>query len=428
MNVPPSSVPPFSVEVLAVGDELLIGDIVNGNAAWIGAQLTAAGLAVTGSAVVGDDIGRIAGAVREALDRADALIITGGLGPTQDDLTREGLAAVAGVALHRDPELERRLRERFAAVRRDVPDMNFRQADVPAGAAPLPNPRGSAPGLRMELADGVVYALPGVPREMQAMVEQTVLPDLLARVDRPVAIVARTLRTAGVWESEVAQLLAPEVERCAETGNPTIAFLAGGGQVRVRILATAATTDEARALVAPVEQFARARLGEAVYGVDDDTLDGVVHRLLAARSATVAVAESLTGGLLGAALTAMPGSSATFRGGITAYATDAKAGVLGVPAEILDRHGAVATETAEAMAAAARERLGATYGLALTGVAGPGEQEGNPPGTLHIGLAGPAGVRSWSTRLPGDREWVRQLAVIAALDRLRRHLTAEFAD
>ncbi|HVF03914.1 MAG TPA: competence/damage-inducible protein A [Frankiaceae bacterium] len=410
------------VELLAVGTELLFGDIVNTNAAWLGQRLAEAGIDVTTSVVVGDNIGRIASAVRVALERADALVVTGGIGPTQDDLTREALAEAAGVPLVRNPDLEAALRERFTALRRDVPEMNYRQADLPVGAASIPNPRGSAPGVRVAIGGGVAYALPGVPHEMQRMFADSVLPDLLARAGEPACIVHRVLRTAGMWESAVAAALAGQVDRLERDGGVTVAFLASQGQTRVRLTAKAATPEEARALIEPEEALARAALGDAVYGADDDTLDGVVAALLRARGATVAVAESLTGGLLAAELTRAAGASDVFTGGVVAYATDVKETLLGVPPPLLAQFGAVSRECAEAMATGVRERLGATYGLSLTGVAGPGEQEGKPVGTLYAGLSGPSGAVVRDLRLPGDRTLIRGYAVVAALNLLRLHL------
>jgi nicotinamide-nucleotide amidase len=417
------------VELLAVGTELLLGDIVNTNAAWLGQRLAESGFDVTTSVVVGDNIGRIAETLRAGLARADAVVITGGLGPTQDDLTREGIALVAGVGLVRDPDLAEGLRRRYADLGRTPAQMNFRQADLPVGATSLPNTKGSAPGVRMEVpapgaagGTGVVYAMPGVPFEMEAMFHASVLSDLLARAGEPAVIVSRVIRTAGIWESSVAEALADEVSRLEELGNPTIAFLAGGGQVRVRITAKATSRESALALVAPVEERARGLLGDAVYGADDDTLPGVVHALLREQGGSVAVAESLTGGLLGATLTDVPGASATFRGGIVAYATDLKSGALDVPSQLLADRGAVSRDVAAAMAAGVRRRLGATHGLATTGVAGPDEQEGQPVGTLHVGLSTPSGGVVRSLRVPGDRARVRQLAVVHALDLLRRSL------
>ena len=406
------------VELLAVGTELLFGDIVNTNAAWLGQRLAEAGMDVTTSVVVGDNVDRIASAVTVALGRADALVVTGGIGPTQDDLTREALALAAGVPLERDPELERALRERFEALRRDVPAMNYRQAELPAGATSIPNPRGSAPGVRVEIGSGVAYALPGVPHEMKAMFTETVLPDLLRTGGQPACIVHRVLRTAGMWESAVAAALADQVDRLERDGGVTVAFLASGGQTRVRLTAKAATPEEARALIAPEEAAARQALGTAVYGADDDSLDDVVARLLRERSATVAVAESLTGGLLGSELSKADGASDVFLGGVVSYATEVKHRLLGVPEGIE----IVSDECARAMAAGVRDLLGSTYALSLTGVAGPGEMEGKPPGTVHLGLATPDGVEAKALRLPGDRTLVRTISVVSALNLLRLRL------
>jgi len=430
------------LEILAVGTELLLGDIVNGNAAWLGQRLAAAGLDVHGSAVVGDNLGRIADAVRAALRRADALIVTGGLGPTQDDLTREALAAVAGVATARSLEIEGALRERYSALGRQVPEANFRQADLPVGAAALPNGRGTAPGLLLDMpmgaravggytappgapVTGVVYALPGVPHEMYEMFTVTVLPDLLARAGEPGAIVSRTLHVAGMWESAVAEALGGLVERLDVTGSATVAFLAGGGRVKVRITTKAASRTDALEHLAPIEAEVRTTLGEAVYGVDGDTLPGVVSRLLLARGATVAAAESLTGGLLGSLLSETPGSSDTFRGAVVAYATTLKTALLGVPVELLAERGPVDSDVAVAMAHGVRTRLGATYGVALTGVAGPDIQDGATPGTVYVGIAGPTGAAARQLQLPGRREQVRLLAAVSGLDALRRRLLRE---
>jgi nicotinamide-nucleotide amidase len=415
------------VELIAVGDELLYGDIVNGNAAWLGRELADVGLPVAMSTVVGDTTKLIAEASRGALARGSgAVLFTGGIGPTQDDLTREGIAAAAGVALHRDPGLESALREAFGArIARGgprVPEMNYRQADLPDGASPLPNPAGTAPGIVFEFGGAVSYLMPGVPHEMKAMFAQSVLPDLLARVGQPSVVVHRVLRTAGMWESAVAEALAGEVTRLAPVGNPTIAFLASGGQTRVRISARARDRASALALIEPVETAARAALGRALYGVDGASLESVVLDALRARGETLAVAESLTGGLLAARITDVPGASAAFRGGVVTYATDAKASLLGVPAGVLDAHGAVSAETAAAMASGARELLGASYGLALTGVAGPDEQEGKPVGTVYLGLADETGVTTRLVKLPGGREQIRTYAAVQALDLLRRKL------
>ncbi|POM24411.1 Nicotinamide-nucleotide amidohydrolase PncC [Actinomadura rubteroloni] len=407
------------VELLTIGDELLIGDVVNGNAAWLGRRLADHGVDVTRGVVVGDELDVIVAAVESALRRADVVITTGGLGPTYDDLTREALAKAAGAALVRDPALERRLRERVAAAGRTLEPMALRMADVPEGARVLPNSEGSAPGLRIELGGGVVYALPGVPHEMRTLVDATVLPELEERAGLP-AVARRTLRTAGIWESVVATRLAP-VERM---DGVRLAYLPSPGEVRIRI--TAAGADPG-ALLAEAERAARDLLGDCVYGTGDESLDRVVHRLLAERGATVATAESLTGGLIGAELTAMPGSSATYAGGEVVYATELKHRLLGVPAELLERHGAVHPDVAAHMAAGVRDRIGADYGLAVTGVAGPDPQDGRPVGTLHVGVAGPgAEPVVVSPRLPvaaggpEARGVVRRMTVVQALELLRR--------
>ena len=402
------------VELLTVGDELLRGDTVNGNATWLGRRLTEAGAEVTRGAVVPDDLGVIVGALNDALGRADAVIVTGGLGPTSDDLTREALAQAAGAPLHRDPEVERRIRERAAERRVPLRPDALRMADVPGGATLLANPAGSAPGLRLPLPGGVVYALPGVPSEMRAITEESLLPEL-----RGETVSSRVLRTATVWESVVADRLA-SIEAMS---GVKLAYYASPGEVRVRIEAHAA------GLLAEAAASARELLGSSCYGEGEGTLDRVVHGLLAEHGATVAVAESLTGGLLGGELPAMPGSSATFAGGVIAYATPLKHALLGVPADLLAAHGAVHPDVAAAMARGVRERLSASYGLAVTGVAGPEPQDGHPVGTVHIAVADSGGgvtIRSPGLPVPADgaraRAAVREMTVVHALDLLRRVL------
>ncbi len=396
--------------VLAVGDELLLGDIVNTNAAWLGEQLAAVGVEVVHSAAVGDSVPRLATALRRALEDADVVLLSGGLGPTSDDLTRDAVALVAGVPLERSPELEARLRELYASFGYVMPESNLRQADVPRGATPVPNPVGTAPGLRVELGTQLVFALPGPPHELRAVAEP-VFAELAVRSGRRVH--TRTVHCTGTGESNVAEVVEAAV---TVPEGVALAYLAGSGIVRVRF------TGEDDALLRPLADTAAAALGDVVWGRDDDTLPGVVQALLGSAGATVGVAESLTGGLLGAALSELPGSSAGFRGGLVVYATDLKGSLAGVPAEVLSAHGAVSPETAAALAEGARTRLGATYGLALTGVAGPDEQEGKPVGTVHAAVAGPRGVTTASRRLPGDRERVRVLAVAMGLDLLRRAL------
>lgn len=407
---------PLRAALVAVGDELLAGEKVNGNGALLGEQLAAIGIPVRAQLVVGDDVTDIAAAVRYAATLAPVVIVCGGLGPTQDDLTREGLALAVGVPLECDKRLEQLLKERFAELgRADVPAMNWRQADLPRGATALLNPAGSAPGLLLTLGDRVIYALPGVPRELAALWHSEVAPDLLRRYpDRP-AVLRSTVRTVGLWESAVAQALAPEIERTA--GSPQVAFLASGGETRVVITATAPDVAAATALAGPTLAFAREALGAAVY--DAPSLEAHVIELLIAAGATVACAESLSAGLLAGRLAGVAGASAALRGGIVAYATDLKSSLLQVPPDVLAQHGAVSEATARAMATGAAATCGARYGVALTGVAGPQAQDGHPPGTVHVAVAGPAGVQSRQLALPGDRGTVRGLATTAALALLR---------
>ena len=410
--------PVTSSAVVAVGDELLLGDIVNGNAAWLGAELAAAGVPVVHSSMVGDRVALIVRAIRRALEDADVVCVTGGLGPTVDDLTRDAVAEVAGVALVRHPEIEDQLRAKFAAYGFDLPDAVLQQADVPVGAVVLDNPVGTAPGLRVEVGGKLLYALPGPPHELAAVYGGAIAAEL--RALSGALCLTRTLHCAGLGESAVAEI----VERTITVpGGVDLAYLAGGAVVRVRLTTVARDDAAADAVLAPmIEQLALA-LGENVFGRDADSLPSVVVARLAAAGATVAVAESLTAGLVGAALTDLPGSSAVFRGGVQVYATDLKASLAGVPDDVLARYGAVSAQTAVALAEAVRDRLGATYGMALTGVAGPDRQEDQPPGTLHVAVAGPEGTVTRSARLPGDRARVRLLAVTAGLDLLRRQLS-----
>ncbi|HEV8650879.1 MAG TPA: competence/damage-inducible protein A [Actinomycetes bacterium] len=407
-------------EIIGVGTELLLGQIVNTNAAWIGQRLADVGWDCLRHTAVGDNEARIADTIREALARADAVIVTGGLGPTQDDVTRDAIAAVAGVRLVRDPAIERWLEERFArfGVRR-MATMNLRQADVPEGARTIENPRGTAPGLIVEIGGKPVYAVPGVPREMEGMLEGVVLPDLAARAGEGRAIVSRTLRTAGIGESRVAEQLTPLWEAA---DGVTMAYLASSGEVRVRLTSVGATRDEALARIAPVEDAVRAELGAAVYGHDDEALEQVVGRLLCEQGQSLATAESLTGGLLGGRITTVPGASDYYLGGVVAYATEAKADLLGVDQHLLDEHGPVSEPAAAAMAEGARRVFSAGTGLATSGVAGPTEQGGQPVGTLCLAVADAAGTVATTMRAPGDRAQVRAWAATLALDLLRRRL------
>lgn len=406
-------------EVVAVGTELLLGDIDNTNASFIGRALAGIGVDCFVHTAVGDNTERIADALRAALTRADAVIVTGGLGPTQDDVTREAIAVVTGAALRRIPELEERLRRRFAEFGRPMPEANLRQAEVPGGARVIDQTFGTAPGLIVEHEGGVIYAVPGVPAEMRDMLERAVLPDLMVRMGEAARIVSRVVRVAGMTESGVAEHLAPVWDSLGE--GVKMAFLAGGGEVRVRLTAKAPDDARAQELLAAAEARVRAVLGAAVVGTGDETLEAVTGALLLARGWTLGCAESLTGGALGARIVSVPGASEYFRGSIVSYATSSKRDLLGVPPEDLERHGPVSPPVARAMAEGARRVLGADVGLAATGVAGPVAQ-GRPVGTVVLAVAGPHGVTHREVRLPGDRTTVRTLAAGAALNLLRLYL------
>lgn len=415
-------------EIIGVGTELLLGQIVNTNASWIGQRLADVGWDCLRHTVVGDNEARIADALREALDRADAAIITGGLGPTQDDVTREAIAAVAGVELARDPAIEDWLRTRFARFGGTMPAMNLRQADVPKGARTIENPRGTAPGLALEIGDKPVFAVPGVPREMEHMVDAVILPELAARAGEGRAIVSRVLRTVGVGESRIAERLTPIWDAAADAaaaaggGNVNLAYLAGAGEVRIRL--SVAAPDRAAALraIEPVEATIRAELGDVVYGTDSDTLESVCASLLTQQDKTLATAESLTGGLLSGRITGLSGAGDFFLGGACTYAVEAKTAILAVPPVLLDAAGPVSEAVAVAMAEGAREAFGADLGLATTGVAGPTEHDGQPPGTVWLAVADAAGNAARRIDAPGDRVQVRNWSVAIALDLLRRRL------
>lgn len=407
-------------DVVAVGTELLLGQIVDTNSSWMGEQLAAHGIDSLLQVKVGDNLDRIVATLRSTLANADAVIMCGGLGPTHDDLTREAIAAVMGVELVMDDELADVILEMFASRGRRMPANNLRQAMVPVGATIIPQTRGTAPGLICPVGDKVVYAVPGVPHEMHDMVHRAILPDLRRRSGDTSVILSRVLRTWGESESGLNERLEDIISRLDETGNPTLAFLASGWEgLKVRLTAKAVDTDAARAVIASWEDEIRRELGDIVFGVDGDTMESVVLDALRSQGRTLALAESVTGGLVSARLTGVAGASDVLRGSVVSYASEVKFDVLGVP------EGPVVTEeAAAAMALGACRVLGADVGLALTGVAGPAEQEGQPVGTLCVGIAIDGVTTTRSLRLPGQRDQMRQYSVISALDLLRRELLA----
>ena len=414
-------------DVLAVGTELLLGQIVDTNSAWLGEQLAASGVDSLLQVKVGDNVGRIEAQLRRMLEHADAVIVCGGLGPTHDDLTREAIAAVMGVGLHHDDIVADVIRQMFERRGRRMAENNLRQAQVPDGATIIPQTRGTAPGLICPVSvggvDKVMFAVPGVPHEMQEMFERAILPELLRRGGDPAVIVSRVLRTWGESESGLNERLdgvITELDVPDEPGGPTLAFLASGWEgLKVRLTAKAATIAAAAVQLDELEKRIRSELGELVFGLDDETMESVVLDAMRWRGLTLGLAESVTGGLVSARLTGIPGASDVLRGSIVSYASEVKYQLLGVG------DGPVVNEQAVLeMAEGIRRVLGSDVGLALTGVAGPAEQDGMPVGTLCVGIVDGDGSTSTTLRLPGQREQMRQFAVISSLDLLRRRLIA----
>jgi nicotinamide-nucleotide amidase len=409
-------------DVLAVGTELLLGQIIDSNSAWLGEQLASHGIDSLVQVKVGDNVERITAILRQMLVDSDAVIMCGGLGPTHDDLTREAIAAVMDVDLVLDDGVETMIREMFERRGRRMSMNNLRQAMVPSGASIIAQTRGTAPGLVCPLTidgvDKVVFAVPGVPHELWDMFERGILPELRQRAGGQSVIASRVVLTWGESESGLNERLDDVIAELDDAGNPTLAFLASGWNgLKVRLTAKSNTAEQCRDLLDHWETRLRAEIGDIVFGVDGQSMESVVLDLLADRGWTIGLAESVTGGLVGARLTDVPGASRVFRGSIVTYATDLKRTLLGVG------DGPVVSEAAALeMARGARRVLDADVGLALTGVAGPAEQDGRPAGTLCIGLVWPDGELTRTVQLPGLREQMRQFSVITSLDLLRRSL------
>lgn len=409
------------VEILAVGTELLLGQITNRNAAYIGEKLADFGFDAHFQVVVGDNEERMVQAITTALGRADALIITGGIGPTQDDVTREAIAAATGRSLHFNEEFAERLRAFWESRGRPMPESNLRQAEFPEGAEQLPNPKGTAPGLFLQHGDSLIFALPGVPAEMQHLMVDSVLPRLRDASDSDAVVLSRLLRSWGRSESQVAELLDDIYQ---ESSNPTVAFLASSGEIKVRLTAKAETEAEAQSLISPYEKTVRERLGSSVFGADEATIEQIVLDLLVEKGWTIGTAESATAGLIAARIASVPGASAVFRGGAVVYATDLKESLLDVPAEVLEE-GVVSEATALFMAEGAADRLGADVVVAVTGSAGPDPQE-REVGTMIIAVHTPEGSGVRVLRLPGDRERIRTYTTTAALHLVRLAVQGEW--
>ena len=407
-------------EIVAVGTELLLGQIVDTNSSYIGEQLALVGIDSHFQTKVGDNWDRIKTVITQALDRSDAVIVCGGLGPTQDDITRDVIADIMGVPLVRDEALVDKIREIFGGRGRPMPENNLRQADVPVGASLIAQMPGTAPGLVCPVGDKVIYAVPGVPYEMVEMVQGTVLRDLERRAGITAIIKSRTLRTWGDSESGLAEKLHAEFERLENGGGATIAFLASGMEgIKVRITAKADTEADVDAILAEEESRVRAIIGPVVFGVDDDTMESVVLDLLKAQGLTLGLAESLTGGLIASRICDIPGASAAFRGAIVSYASEIKFELLGVP------EGPVVSEAAvRAMVEGAARVLGADCAIAVTGVAGPAAQDGEEPGVVWMATLVDGEVVATRAKFPFDRNRTRQFTTITVMNALRMRLLA----
>jgi nicotinamide-nucleotide amidase len=413
------------VEIPCVGTELLLGDILNGNARWLAQNLADLGLPHFRQTVVGDNTDRLMAAVREAAGRCRILITTGGLGPTPDDLTTAALAAAFDTPLEERPELWQEIQAKLSAGGRAVASSNRSQALLPIGADVLPNPLGSAPGMIWSpCPDFTILTFPGVPSEMRSMWGETAEPWLRQNGGASSAFVSRRLHFTGIGESDLAE----QVGDLFDSVNPTVAPYAALGDVTLRLTASGSSSVQAEALLNPMEEQLLEHTGCFCYGRDDDTLAAVVLRLLGDAGQTLAVAESCTGGALGAALTAVAGSSAVFAGGVIAYSNAVKQQLLGVPEALLDQHGAVSEPVAKAMAEGLRSRLHCNWGIAISGVAGPGGGTVEKPvGMVCLALAGPEGCDAWVQRFGArrGRSAVQQLSVIRALDHLRLRLLSQ---
>ncbi|MEC7249207.1 nicotinamide-nucleotide amidase [Synechococcus sp. A18-25c] len=415
---------PSGVEILCIGTELLLGNILNGNARWLAEELSALGLPHYRQTVIGDNRERLIDQVQDIAGRSRVLITTGGLGPTPDDLTTEAIAAAFSTPLEERPEVWADITAKSRSRGREPSAETRRQALLPRGAEVLPNPTGTAAGMIWSPVEGfTLLTFPGVPSEMRAMWQQTAAPWFRQSGLSHGAYVSRMLRFWGIGESA----LAAQVGDLLDQSNPTVAPYAGRGEVKLRITAQAASQAEAQRLVMATEDDLRRRTGQLCFGVDDQSLATVVLEHLRRRGQTLSVAESCTGGGLGAELTAVPGSSDVLLGGVIAYSNAIKNKVLGVPEALLEQVGAVSDPVAEAMAEGVRRLTGSDWSLAITGIAGPGGgTESKPVGLVHLAVAGPDGCESHPIRLGSSRgrDWIRMVSSGEALNRLRLQLMA----
>ena len=410
----------MGTEIITVGTELLLGQIIDTNASWIAQRLAEAGIDLYYKTTVGDNAGRIEAALRQALSRADVLITTGGLGPTEDDLTRDVVAAVLGRPLHLDSDVLARIEQRFAHRKIPMSENNRKQAMVPEGAEVLHNPNGTAPGLFLREGGRCVACMPGVPAEMKPMLTGQVIPQIHEVFGIRSRIVSRVLKMCGISESKVDQAIG---DYFREMRNPTIGILAHAGEIHVRLTCKGEDPAEITRMLDALEGKVRQRLGALVFGRDEEKLEALVGQLLRARGATLAVAESCTGGLIASRLTDVAGSSDYFERGMVTYSTAAKQHLLGVPRELIGNSGVVSLDVVRVMADGVRRRSGTTFGLATTGIAGPsGGTSERPVGLVCVALAWEGGDIAREYRFHGGRELIKYRAAQMALEMLRRHL------
>jgi nicotinamide-nucleotide amidase len=407
----------MNAEIIAVGSELLASDRLDTNSLFLTSGLNQLGIRVLHKAVVGDSPEEMRSTFRHALARADVVISSGGLGPTDDDRTRDTVAELLGRKLHRDEAIVRHIQERFRRFGRAMPEINIRQAMVPEGATVLPNPRGTAPGIWLEADGRVLILLPGVPNELRAMFEEQVKPRL-SRIAPPERLYQRDLRITGLSESDVEQRVSPLYALYPET-ETTILSAPTGIQLHPRIWSD--DPGKADKVLDEITSRMALALGENLYSMRGEALEDVVARVLTENRATIAVAESCTGGMLAERLTNVPGSSTYFLGGVVCYSNDLKTSLVGVPSELIEAKGAVSPEVALGLADGIRRRTGSTLGIGITGIAGPGGGTPEKPvGLVHIGIADERGPRERAFRFPGDRDRIRNYATYAALDTIRR--------
>jgi len=410
----------MGTEIITIGTELLLGQIIDTNASWIAQRLAEAGIDLYYKTTVGDNAGRIEAALRQALSRADVLITTGGLGPTEDDLTRDVVAAVLGRPLHLDSDVLARIEQRFAHRKIPMSENNRKQAMVPEGAEVLHNPNGTAPGLFLREGGRCVACMPGVPAEMKPMLTGQVIPQIREAFGIRSRIVSRVLKMCGISESKVDQAIG---DYFREMRNPTIGVLAHAGEIHVRLTCKGEDPAEITRMLDALEGKVRQRLGALVFGRDEEKLEALVGQLLRARGATLAVAESCTGGLIASRLTDVAGSSDYFERGMVTYSTAAKQHLLGVPRELIGNSGVVSLDVVRVMADGVRRRSGTTFGLATTGIAGPsGGTSERPVGLVYVALAWEGGDIAREYRFHGGRELIKYRAAQRALEMLRRHL------